>query len=227
LLEEIGVFYRGLVLGLMISAPVGPIGLLCIRRTISKGLIVGFATGLGAACADTLFAAVAALGISAIVEFMKHYDAVIRIIGGCIMLAGASHTWHDRPEPPPNLVGLAQKVIGSAQEESLSGTVKAFLSGVAITLTNPVTIVAVLAVVATFGNLESRFDAGILVAGVFVGASAWWLSLSGSISLVRCHFTESRILMINRITAVLLAALAFWAIISGGKHLFAMLGPSF
>src|ERR1700693_4676619 len=68
-LEEIGVFYRGLVLGLMIAAPVGPVGLLCIRRTIQKGLPAGFATGLGAALADTIFGAVAALGVAALLAF--------------------------------------------------------------------------------------------------------------------------------------------------------------
>jgi threonine/homoserine/homoserine lactone efflux protein len=217
LFEEIGVFYRGLVLGLMISAPVGPIGLLCIRRTIQKGLLIGFATGLGAACADTIFATISALGVTAILEFMKHYDASIRIIGGATLLWGARHTWHDKPEPPPNLMALACKVVGMTKDETLKGSLKAFLSGLAITLTNPVTIVAVLAVVATFGNLQSRLEAGTLIGGVSTGAVLWWASLSGGISLVRHHFTEGRILWINRVTAVILAALAFWAIISGGR----------
>ncbi len=218
--EEIGVFYRGLVLGLMISAPVGPIGLLCIRRTIQRGLIVGFATGLGAASADTIFATVAALGVSAILEFMKHYDSGIRIIGGGIMLVGAWHAWHDKPEPPPQLLPLAQKVVGMTKDETLMGSVRAFLSGFAITLTNPVTIVAVLAVIATFGNLQSRVDAGTLIGGVFFGAALWWIMLSGGMALVRCHFNEGRILWINRITAVILAALSLWAILSGVQHFF-------
>lgn len=216
--EEIGVFYRGLVLGLMISAPVGPIGLLCIRRTIQKGLLIGFATGLGAACADTLFATIAALGVTAILEFMKHYDATIRIIGGGILLFGAWHTWHDKPEPPPDLIALAKRMVSLTKDDTWLGSLKAFLSGLAITLTNPVTIVAVLAVVATFGNLQSSLDTWTLVGGVFFGAALWWISLSGGISLVRCHFTESRILWINRVTAVILAGLAVWAIASGAAH---------
>jgi threonine/homoserine/homoserine lactone efflux protein len=220
LFEEIGVFYRGLVLGLMISAPVGPIGLLCIRRTIQKGLLIGFATGLGAACADTIFAAISALGVTAILEFMKHYDATIRIVGGGILLFGAWHTWHDKPEPPPNLMALARKVISMTKEDTWMGSLKAFLSGLAITFTNPVTIVAVLAVIATFGNLRSRLDTGTLVGGVFFGAATWWILLSGGISLVRHHFNENRILWINRVTAVILAALALWAITSGVNHFF-------
>jgi threonine/homoserine/homoserine lactone efflux protein len=102
LFEEIGVLYRGLVLGIMIAAPVGPIGLLCMRRTLQRGFTIGFATGLGAACADTLFGAVAALGVTAILEFMHHYDLYIRMIGGLALLFGAWHAWHDHPTPPPN-----------------------------------------------------------------------------------------------------------------------------
>lgn len=221
--EQIGVFYRGLILGLMVSAPVGPIGLLCIRRTIQKGLLVGFATGMGAAFADTIFAAIAALGVTAILEFMKHYDAAIHMVGGGILLFGAWHTWHDKPERPQHLAKLARKVVGMTKDETLMGSLKAFLSGLAITLTNPVTIVAVLAVVAAFGNLQSRLDTGTLVAGVFFGASLWWIMLAGGIALVRHHFTESRILMINRVTAVILSAIALWAITSGAESFITML----
>ncbi len=215
LFDEIGVFYRGLVLGLMIAAPVGPVGLLCIRRTIQKGLLVGFATGLGAACADTFFGAIAALGVAAILQFMRHYDLFIRVIGGGVLLLGAYHTWHDKPKPPPDLKALAKKVMGMTKDETLMGSLKAFLSGLAITLTNPVTLFAVLAVVATFGNLRTRLDAGTIIAGMFAGSTLWWVLLSGGIALVRGHFTENRIILINRITAVALAALAVWAIGSG------------
>lgn len=213
--DEVGVFYRGLVLGLMIAAPVGPVGLLCIRRTIQKGLLVGFATGLGAAVADTIFGAIAALGVAAILAFMRHYDFFIRVIGGGVLLLGAWHTWHDKPKPPPNLRALARKVVGMTKDETLMGSLKAFLSGFAITMTNPVTLFAILAIVATFGNLQSRLDAGTIVAGIFFGSTLWWVLLSGGIALVRGHFTENRIILINRITAIVLAVLAFWAIGSG------------
>jgi len=215
LLEEVGVFYRGLVLGVMVSAPVGPIGLLCIRRTIQKGLLIGFATGMGAACADTIFGAVAALGVAAILEFMARYSFYIHIIGGLVLLFGAWHTWHDKPEPPQHLAKLAKKVMGMAKDETLLGSLKAFISGFAITMTNPVTIFAVLAVVATFGGLQSKVETGTLIGGIFFGATLWWILLSGGIALVRGHFTENRIIFINRITAVALSALALWAITSG------------
>ena len=217
--EEIGVFYRGLVLGVMIAAPVGPIGLLCIRRTIQKGLLAGFATGLGAAIADTIFGGVAAFGVAAILEFMLHYDVFIRMLGGLLLLIGAWHTWRDHPRPPENAIALVKRMVGLTRDETLMGALKSFLSGFAITLTNPVTIFAILAVVATFGHMESNLDAYTITGGIFCGSVLWWVLLSGGTALVRGHFTENRILIINRVTASILAVLAVWAIVSGAMKL--------
>lgn len=200
--DEIGVFYRGLVLGLMIAAPVGPIGLLCTRRTIHKGPLIGFATGLGAAFADTIFAALAAFSVAAILEFLKRYDHPIRLLGGAFLLLIAWHTWHDPPRQPPK------------NEISATGILTALLSGFVITMTNPVTMFAILAVVATFGGLHSDRDALIIVTGIFWGSTLWWVLLSGGVSLLRGHFTEPRVMLINRSTAVALAVLALWVVVS-------------
>jgi threonine/homoserine/homoserine lactone efflux protein len=223
--EEIGVFYRGLVLGLMIAAPVGPIGILCIRRTIQKGIWIGFATGLGAACADTIFSAVAALGVAAILEFMKHYDLFIRMAGGIFLILIAWHTWHDRPKQPADSVHLPGGLKAPKPVDAgFLSTVNALLSGLIITLTNPLTMFGTLAVVATFGNLQSRLDASTIVAGIFSGSTLWWLILSGGVALVRGHFTENRVITINRATAAVLTVIAVWAIASGAVGFFRMQG---
>jgi threonine/homoserine/homoserine lactone efflux protein len=222
LFEEIGVLYRGLVLGLMIAAPVGPIGLMCIRRTIQSGLIVGFITGMGAAFADAIFGAIAAFGVAAILDFISEYDIYIRIFGGLIILFGAYHTWHDKPkQAPAHPLSLVKKVIGLTREDMFMGSLKGFVSGFAITMTNPLTIFGVLAVVATFSDVQSRLETTTLVAGIFMGSALWWFLLSGGVSLLRGHFTETRVIMINRITGGLLAAIAVWAISSGIMHFIA------
>ena len=213
--EQFDIFSRGLILGVMISAPVGPIGLLCIRRTLQRGLIVGFATGLGAALADTLFGAIAAFGVAAIMDFIHHYQMGLRIVGGGMLLYGAWHTWHDMPKPPPEPMALVKKVIGLGSDTNIWGVIKAGISSFAITLTNPVSIFAVLAVVATFSRVESRLDAASIISGIFVGSAAWWATLSGGIALVRGHFTESRIVIVNRVTAAILAGLAIYAMVTG------------
>ena len=181
MLEEIGVLYRGLVLGLMIAAPVGPIGLLCIRRTVQKGMLIGLATGLGAACADTVFGAIAVLGVSASLEFIHHYEASIRLIGGAVVLISAWHTWH----------------------------------GLIITITNHLTLFGTLAVVATFGGITEGLEADVMISGIFAGSALWWLLLSSGVAMLRGHFTENRIITVNRLTAIGLAVLGGWAILSG------------
>ncbi len=198
-----GVLYRGLLLGLMVAAPVGPIGLLCIRRTIQKGLLVGFLTGVGAACADTVFAAVAALGVEAIVDFIQEYSAIIRGVGGILLLVVAIHTWRDKPKPPAEDQARVGSLIGAP------------ISGFIITLTNPLTLFAVMAVVATFSNLQQSHDSETMISGFFIGSLSWWAFLSGGVALMRNFFTETRILYINRFTAVALAGLAAMAIGSG------------
>jgi threonine/homoserine/homoserine lactone efflux protein len=214
LLGEIGALYRGLVLGLVIAAPVGPVGLLCIRRTLQKGMLVGLATGLGAALADAIFGGIAVLGVSAVLEFIHHYAATIRLVGGAIVLWTAWHTWRDVPKPPQPFE-IVTKVLNLTREKVLMGTVQAAISGFIITLTNPLTLFGTLAVVATFGGISHRLQADVLVAGIFTGSALWWFFLSGGISLLRHHCTESRILTVNRVTAVGLAILAGWAILSG------------
>lgn len=207
LFEQFGVFYRGLLLGLMIAAPVGPIGLLCIRRTIHKGLLIGFATGLGAAFADGIFGALAAFSVAAIIDFFQHYSRTLHLLGGAFLLFIAWHTWHDPPRQPPP---------GKA---SATGALAALASSFVITMTNPITIIAILAVVATFGGLSSDHEARILVAGIFCGSALWWALLSGGVSLVRGHFTENRVMWINRITGVALAVLALWVAVGSAVHL--------
>ena len=211
---EIGVLYRGLVLGVVIAAPVGPVGLLCIRRTLQKGVMIGIATGLGAACADAIFGAVAVLGISAIVEFIQHYAATIRLTGGALVLFSAWYVWRDRPQPP-HPREIVARVLNLTREKTLMGTLRAFLSGLIITLTNPLTLFGTLAVVATFGGINERLEADVLVFGIFSGSTLWWLLLSGGVGLLRGHFTENRIITLNHVTAVGLAALAGLAIASG------------
>lgn len=201
--EEVSVFLRGLVLGVVIAAPVGPVGLLCIRRTLQRGLFAGLATGLGAGFADAFFAALAAFGVTAAVETLTGYEKEIRIFGGLFLLIMAVH-------------GLFKKiVIVRESDASVRGLIKAFASGFFITLTNPLTIIGILAVIATFAGHLTYWQAATLTGGIFCGSAAWWLFLSGGVFLIRHHFTDKAITWVNRSTAVLLLVLAAWAIFTG------------
>ncbi len=219
LLDDFGVFYRGLVLGVMVAAPVGPVGLLCIRRTIQKGLVVGFASGFGAAFADAFFSAVAAFGVAAIVEALRTYNDPLHVIGGALLLFIAWHTWHDKPKQP-HPEDVEKRYLRRFGSSRIASAAKAMATSFIITISNPGTIFGVLAVVATFGGLKNRADAAMIIGGIFVGSSLWWLLLSGSVSFIRKKFTETRVMLLNRITACLLALIALWVFFVGLIGLF-------
>lgn len=195
------VLIQGMLLGIAIAAPVGPIGLLCIRRTLQYGPTVGFATGMGAAVADTIFGAIAAFGMSAVFTFLRGYETSIRIIGGLFLLCIAARTYTTRPRPPAEI----------PETRNLAAS---FLIGLAVTLTNPITVVASIALLTGIGltTTMGNFDAATLVLGVFCGSSFWWLSLSGGVALVRHRISERRLVVINRFTGVALAVFGVWAL---------------
>lgn len=201
--EGVSVFMRGLVLGVVVAAPVGPVGLLCIRRTLQSGIVIGFSTGFGAALADALYGAIAAFGVTAALSLLTGMEKEIRLIGGSLLLIYAIRT-------------LFKRVTFSvATEVTATGIIKGLISGFLITFSNPLTIIGILAVVATFAGHLNYVQAATLTGGIFCGSLAWWLLLSGGVHLIRKHFTENAMNWVNRVTAVLLIILAGWAIFTG------------
>lgn len=201
--EWLGVLLRGIVLGFAIAAPVGPIGLMCIRRTLQHGPAMGMATGLGAAVADAFYGAVAAFGLQAVIDWMAGHESLFRLLGGVFMLAVAlKGVLAARPSPradgPPDPVGMVAN----------------FATGLVLTMGNPLTIMAFVAVFAAFGlgGELGRFDAATLVAGVFIGAAAWWLLLNSGVAVMRHRITDGWFVAVNRIAAALLAGCGLYAL---------------
>jgi threonine/homoserine/homoserine lactone efflux protein len=159
---------KGIAIGFAIAAPVGPIGVLCIRRTFADGRAMGFATGLGAATADAMYGAVAGFGLTAISGFLLGFQDELRLAGGAFLLCLGVKTFVVRPS-------TAQ---APARGTGLAG---AWLTTAALTLANPATILSFAAVFAGAGLGQHRYgtgEAATLVAGVFFGSAAWWLVLS-------------------------------------------------
>lgn len=200
-------FFRGLIIGLAIAAPVGAIGVLCIRRTLAHGRVIGFATGLGAATADALYGAVAAFGLSAVTAFLASQAEWLRLIGGAILLYLGWRTFRAEPQEP------------TAGDEARIWP--AYASTFALTLTNPSTIISFAAVFAGLGLAGSGGSegAGWLVLGVFCGSAAWWLLLSGIVGLLREHVGLRTMLWVNRVSGVLIAGLGVAAIFAGVRLL--------
>jgi threonine/homoserine/homoserine lactone efflux protein len=203
---DLSLFPRGVAIGLAIAAPVGPIGVLCIRRSLADGRAVGFATGLGAATADALYAAVAALGLTAIDQAMSDQAAWIRLVGGLALCYLGIRTL--RAEP----AALGQATVGRAQ---LAG---AYATTVGLTLANPATILSFAAFFAGLG--AARGDGGaavLLVAGVFLGSALWWLVLSNGAGLLRPRVTPAGLRLVNVASGMVLLGFGGLALVAAGR----------
>jgi threonine/homoserine/homoserine lactone efflux protein len=200
---DLSTFARGLLLGLSIAAPVGPIGVLCIRRTLTLGWRVGFLTGLGAATADATYGAIAAFGLTALSDLLIAEQSWLRLIGGLFLLYLGARTFLAKPATV-------------AANVSANGLAGAYLSTLLLTLTNPLTILSFAAIFAGFG-VASAGGAGapvILVAGVFTGSALWWLLLSGGVALARARFRPEALVWVNRISGSVIILFGLLALAS-------------
>jgi threonine/homoserine/homoserine lactone efflux protein len=198
-------FLKGILVGFLIAVPVGPIGILCIRRTLAGSYVLGLFTGLGAAVADTFYGAIAGFSLVGIANFIKSYDFYLRFFGGGI-LAWISIFIFRAP--------LRENTI----EEGGGGTLlHGFTSAFFLTVSNPVTLLVFAAAFAVMGVSpvhDSFLQASALVAGVFVGASAWWLSLSTAVQLVHHRLSDKHLLWINRSSGVMLLGFSAYMLLS-------------
>jgi len=202
---EIPYLLQGGIIGLSIAAPVGPIGVLCIRRTLAEGRVAGLVSGLGAATADALYGSIAGFGLTAISSLLVSQQAWLRLVGGLFLCYLGVRTLLARP---------AQQAA-SVKGRGIVGT---YASTLFLTLTNPMTILSFAAVFAGLGLGQTRGDyvsAGLLVLGVFLGSATWWLLLSGSVGLLRARFPATGLLWVNRISGIIILGFGIVALASG------------
>ena len=197
---------RGIAIGFSIAAPVGPIGVLCIQRTLAHGRAAGLATGLGAATADAVYGAIAALGLTALTGALVGTELWIRLLGGAFLLYLGLRTFFARPADRP-------------ASTSAAGLAAAYASTFFLTLTNPMTILSFLAVFAALGVGSSSADTLArvsLILGVLLGSALWWLTLSFGVGLFRSRLGSGTMRWINRISGGVIAVFGLFAI--GSAH---------
>lgn len=200
--DDIGVFIRGLVQGLAIAAPVGPIGLLCIRRTVQRGFVAGFSTGFGAALADGFLGAITAFGITSLIDLLKGHEQALRLIGGVFLLAAGIHALLKEPHEAARRGDEPHNILGAVG------------SGLFLTLTNPITVTGAIALMVSLAGGIDRTHAGTLTLGVFSGSLLWWFLLSGGTYAIRHHLTSRTVLWLNRGTGAVLCALGVFALLA-------------
>jgi threonine/homoserine/homoserine lactone efflux protein len=195
---------RGLIIGFTVAAQVGPMCILCIRRTLTLGLTVGLVSGLGVALADAIYAAIGGFGLTAISNLLISLQFWLRLIGGLFLIYIGFKAFVAEP---------AERAAKAKQTNSLFGL---FSSTLFLTLTNPMTIISFTAIFAGLGLAETGGNFGaasFLVTGVFAGSCLWWVILLTGVSLFRKSFTPNIMRWINRLSGVVIIAFGFWAVL--------------
>jgi threonine/homoserine/homoserine lactone efflux protein len=202
----IELFWKGIFIGLMVSIPLGPIGVLCIQRTLNKGRKSGFVSGLGATVADTFFSLIAGFGISMIITFLKAHHIYFQIIGGIIVMYLGIHIFFTNPVQQLRHHRMSQNKLSQD-----------FLSVFFLTVSNPMAIfffIAMFAGVNLAAGPMNIFLVGLIVAGVFVGSSSWWFILTTFVNIFRHRFRLKSIWWMNKVAGVIIFFLGLAAILS-------------
>ena len=198
-------FLKGLIIGFVIAAPVGPIGVLCARRTLMHGRRAGFYSGMGAATADAIYGFIAAFGLTFISAFLIDHQFSLRLIGGGLLLYLGVKAFIAKPVKKTDLPRSARHYAGL------------YTSTFFLTLTNPMTILSFAAVFVGFGlagAMGSVLSAAVLIVGVFLGSGLWWLFLVGIFSIYRKRFQTHQLVWVNRIAGTIIIASGILALLS-------------
>ena len=187
-------FLKGIAVGFVIAAPVGPVGMMCIHRTITDGKLFGFVTGLGAAIADTLYGCIAAFGLGFLAAELINYQMPLRGFGGVVLCVIGIRALSNRRAPNP----------AAPKRDQLF---RIFVSTFFITVTNPLTILSFVAIFAAIGIAEVREQMGwgiALVAGVFIGSAAWWALLTSIAGIFHKRLDDTTAIWVGRFSGVVI-----------------------
>lgn len=203
---ELTLFIKGIIVGISVSAPLGPIGIIILQKTLNKGILIGFLAGMGATFADTFYALIAGFGISFISDFLADQQFYFRSIGGIILILLGAKVFY---------TNTIKQVRG--QKSSRGKVLGDFISVFFLTLSNPITILvfgAIFAGVGIVGEDANTINTSIMVLGIFSGASLWWLSLAIGINYFRHKIRLRSLWWINKIAGGIIVLIGIFFIIS-------------
>ena len=204
---DIAFLLIGLVIGFSIAAPVGPIGVLCIRQTLAGGRLAGFVSGLGAATADAIYGCVAGLGLAFISNILINRQLWLHLAGGLFLCYFGVKIFLEKPSNRAPLVNL-------------DSIVRIYASTFFLTLTNPMTILSFVAIFASLGLASTGgnpVSAGALILGVFAGSALWWLILSCGVDMLRGKFDLRGLKWVNRVSGSIIAGFGLFALLSAAQ----------
>ncbi|MBR1964529.1 MAG: LysE family transporter [Muribaculaceae bacterium] len=207
-MEEFGyIIIRGLAIGILISAPMGPIGMLCIQRTLDKGKFPAFFTGVGAALSDIFYCLLTGLGLSFITDFIETHQILLKIIGSLVIIAFGIYLIKKNPSR-----SLKKP---TAQSNTYWSDI---VSGFFLTLSNPLILFFIIGLFARFNFMLPEFKYYHYIVGylsIFIGALIWWFTITSAVNKVRAHFNIRSMKIVNRVIAILLIVMAIIGLILG------------
>ena len=204
---DIAFFLKGLLIGIIVSAPMGPIGVLCVQKTVNKGRFMGFLSGLGAATADTLYAFLAAFGVTFLTNFLSENQEWFQIVGVGVLIFLGTKMILNNP-----IKQYRYHKTSSKKSAAFTDYISVFL----LTLSNPLTVIffgAAFTMLGLLTQVEELNNKILLIVGVFGGASFWWFMLSSLVNLFRKKFRLRSIFLLNRISGIIIIVLSLSAVV--------------
>jgi threonine/homoserine/homoserine lactone efflux protein len=201
--NQVSLIGPGILFGLFAAAPIGPVNLICIRRTLQYGSINGFVSGLGAAMGDGLFAIVTGFGLTAIAQLISGLSTALQLAGGILLVFWGLYTYFSKPPKPYD----PKCETTAAKAKAPSSILRAMASTFALTITNPATLLAFTAMFTARGGLDPSFvSAAFVVGGVILGSTLWWLTLTFVVGQLHARIDDKIMRVINHSTGLLVAA---------------------
>ena len=200
---------RGIAIGILISAPMGPIGMLCIQRTLNKGRWPAFFTGMGAALSDLIYCLLTGLGLSFITDFIEANQLILQIIGSIVLAAFAFYLFRKNP---------ARKL--TTPQDAPNTYWKDFVTGFLLTFSNPLILFFIIGLFARFNFLLPEFRYYHYISGyiaIFGGAMLWWFTITFFVNKVRSHFNVRSLWLINLIIGSILLVMSAVGFVMGIK----------
>lgn len=204
--------WRGIAIGILISAPMGPVGILCIQRTLDKGRKTGFFTGIGAAASDLLYCLLTGFGLSFIEEFIERNQNVIQLLGSAVLIGFSLYLFKKNPA----------KQLKKPKDQQSADPRKNILTGFLFTFSNPLILFLIIGLFARFNFFMPDIKAYHYVVGfisIVAGAVGWWWLVTFSIDKVRAHFNLRSMWLINRVIGVVILLFAIVGIVTGVTNL--------
>lgn len=205
----INTFITGMIIGVLVSAPTGPLGILCIQRTLHKGRLNGIVTGLGATTSDLVYAVLVGFSMNFVIDFVEQYRFVIQIVGSIILFFFGYKIFTKETEK-----SIDDEKIGTTNRNLLSTYTSAF----GLCFSNPIIIFLFIALFARFNFFSSKSDVSqvlLALSSIFVGALSWWVILTMIVGSLRKKFKKRGLRILNFITGGVLIVLSIVGIVLG------------